>query len=155
MTIRLDGPSDGEGEASAIELAVASLLAESHLLRDDALPALAQRHVHAFGGTHVGIYLADLQQTVLVPFLGVEGPADPDSANPLSIDATLAGRAYQHLQIELHSDPHDATAWVPLARRLGTAGVLAVTLTDSATAGPLDDTTHTAAGACSPPCPPS
>ena len=49
----------------------------------------------AFGGTDVRCYLADLQQTTLVPFAGhADIPAD-ELFEPLSIDGTVAGRAFQ------------------------------------------------------------
>ena len=94
------GTIDDVAETLGGERAISTLMAESHVTRGDELPALAQRHVAALGGAQVHFYLADLQQTALVPFVGSRGPDAPDLANQLSIDTTLAGRAFQSLQIE-------------------------------------------------------
>ena len=118
--------------ASAVERAFEELISDAHLLRGDELPALAQRHVAAFGGTEVVCYLADLQQTVLVPFFGSPGPDTPGSANQLSIDTTLAGRAFQHVQIQIQQErPSGTIAWVPMLDGTERLGVMAVTLADT------------------------
>jgi hypothetical protein len=126
---------DASVAPSVVELAISAIMTESHVARGDELPALAQRHIAAFGGTQVRLYLADLQQSVLVPFLGSVGPDAPESANQLSIDTTLAGRAFQHLQIEIQENrPNDTIAWVPLLDGAERLGVLAITLANSTTA---------------------
>jgi hypothetical protein len=114
---------------SAVERAIQSLLREAHLARSDELPALARRHVPAFGGTDVACYLADLQQSVLVPFVGVEGPEPRELLEPLSIETTLAGRAFQQVRIQTRMLATGRTvAWVPLLDGTERMGVLAVTL---------------------------
>jgi hypothetical protein len=71
------------------------------------------------------IYLAELQQTVLIPFLGPEGPGMGDHVDPLSIDSTLAGRAYQHIDVLVQNNlGGPSTVWFPLldgTERLGVA----------------------------------
>lgn len=125
-------PSE-EGAAtapSAVERAIKDLLRAAHLVRSDELPALARRHVGAFGGTDVTAYLADLQQSVLVPFVGVQGPEPAELVQPLSIDTTLAGRAFQQVRIQTRVHPAGgAIAWIPLLDGTERLGVLAVTLT--------------------------
>lgn len=116
------------------------LISGALLLRGDQLPELAQRHIAAFGGTNVVCYLADLQQTVLVPFLSSQGADPPHWATQLSIDTTLAGRAYQQLQIQIQQErPAGTIAWVPLLDGAERLGVMAVTLADSDKAFALGD----------------
>ena len=68
---RLGAPSpDGEGSASGPEAALNSMLHAAHMLASYDVPGLVRDHVAAFGGIDAVCYLADLQQTVLVPFLG-------------------------------------------------------------------------------------
>lgn len=118
--------------AVSVEDAVASLLAEAHMTRGDQLPGLARRYVAAFGGTDVAIFLADLQQTRLQPFHGVNGSPAPEFAQSLPIDSTLAGRAFQVLEVQLQtmaSMPGVTVAWVPLLDGTERLGVVAVPLT--------------------------
>jgi hypothetical protein len=105
------------------------MLRAAHLLPSHALPALVRDHVGAFGGSDAVCYLADLQQTVLVPFLGPEGPATGEHVEPLPIESTLAGRVFQ--QVEVLSQPRpngDVVLWLPLLDGTERLGVLAVTL---------------------------
>lgn len=74
----------------------------------------------ALGLQQSAVYLADLQQRLLVPLT--------DDASELDIDSSLAGWAYrtQSLQVE-ESDGCGLTAWLPLvdgAERLGVVAVL-------------------------------
>src|SRR4051812_46394932 len=63
---------------SAGEVVLDSLLTESKLARAQDLPALVARHAAALGARDAMMYLSDIQQTVLVPFLPVEAPAPPE-----------------------------------------------------------------------------
>jgi serine/threonine protein phosphatase PrpC len=118
------GDEHGTG-TSAAERAVDTMLAESHLALADELPAMARRHVAAFGGTSVTCYLIDLQQAALVPFL--ENGAEVSAAQHLSVESTLAGRAYQQVQpLIQHPADADPIVWLPLldgTERLGVVGV--------------------------------
>jgi hypothetical protein len=76
-------------------------------------------------------YLVDLQQSVLVPFLGPEGDKPHDHVEPMSIDGTLAGRSYQHVQVLVGQSLISggmATVWLPLLDGTERLGVLAVTV---------------------------
>jgi hypothetical protein len=68
-----DRQVDRDGAArlgmSAAERAVDALLADSHLTAPHELPELIARHAAAFGGEEALIFLADLQQSVLVPLV--------------------------------------------------------------------------------------
>src|SRR5690242_18995578 len=103
MAAEMRLPPDARTQ-SVVELAVRDLMRQSHLARGEDLPMLAQRHVSAFGGTTVELYLADLQQRVLVPFVGAPGPETPELMEPLPVDSTLAARAFQ--QVEIYPQPH-------------------------------------------------
>lgn len=117
---------------AAAELAIRALMGQAHLARGDELPALARRHVAAFGGTDVICYLADLQQTVLVPFVGANGVETPELVQPLPIDTTLAGRAFQQMTIQTQQErPAGTVAWLPLLNGTERLGVLAVTVANS------------------------
>lgn len=116
---------------SPVEQALTAMLAQAHLTRSDELPELARRHIGAFGGADVRVYLADLQQTVLMPFFGQPGPGASFQPEPLSIDTTLAGRAFQLLEVQSqHQRPSETIAWVPLLDGTERLGVLAIVLRD-------------------------
>ena len=122
------GPTSGVNDPmSAVEQSVAAMLAAAHVAPAYQLPALVSRHVAMFGATDAVIYLADLQQTVLIPFLGPEGPGTGERADPLAIDSTVAGRAYQHIEVLVQdSRGGPSTAWLPLLDGTERLGVVAV-----------------------------
>jgi len=79
----------------------------------------------------VVVYLADLQQDVLVPFLGSQGPALDEMAVALGVDTTLAGRAYQQVEVLTQDLPGGrARVWLPLLDGSDRLGVLSVTVAD-------------------------
>jgi serine phosphatase RsbU (regulator of sigma subunit) len=104
---------------------LAELLRQSHLMRPDDITGALTRAAHPLGVSAARIYLADLQQHHLAPLPGGAG-GGPD---PLPIDSTLAGRAYQTLTIQ--SAPADGggyQVWIPLVdgtERLGVLGLAA------------------------------
>ncbi len=116
---------------SEAERAVDELLNEAHLCAPHQLPALLARHGEQLGVAGAVAYLADLQQDVLVPFLGSEGPAMDETAVALGVDGTLAGRAYQQVEVLTQDLPGGRVrVWLPLLDSSDRLGVLAVTLTD-------------------------
>ncbi|MFN2560010.1 MAG: PP2C family protein-serine/threonine phosphatase [Jatrophihabitans sp.] len=124
----VDDQHPGAG-SSASERALHAMLAESHLSLASELPAMAQRYVAAFGGSDVRIFLADLQQLTLVPFVGhADVPAD-EVLEPLNIDGTVAGRAFQLVQLVVQSrEGLDPVVWLPLLDGTERLGVLGVTV---------------------------
>ena len=111
---------------------VASLLREAHLLAGHELPALARRHVAAFGGVDVQCYVADLQQTVLVPFPDEAGPGWDELLAPLPVESTLAGRVFQRVQVHVQArGPGGAIVWLPMLDGAERVGVLAVRVEDA------------------------
>jgi hypothetical protein len=78
------------------------------------LPGLLRRAAAAVGAVDIVVYLADYPQVQLVPLPSGSGAG-------LSIDATLAGRAYTSLEVQ-HAPEHPDRLWVPLVdgcERLG------------------------------------
>jgi serine/threonine protein phosphatase PrpC len=141
---RLGAPSaDGEVSASGAEAALDSMLHAAHMLASYDVPGLVRDHVAAFGGIDAVCYLADLQQTVLVPFLGPRGSGVGEQIEPLPIDSTLAGRVFQHLDVLSQRRPNgDTVLWLPLLDGSERLGVLAVTLSTVALNDSDDDPTR-------------
>jgi serine phosphatase RsbU (regulator of sigma subunit) len=112
--------------------AVAAFLRGSHLLAPHDLPKHVADHGEALGFAQASMYLADLQQQVLVPFLGPGEPSGPDTgdrAAVLAIDSTLAGRVFQHVTAARQDQPDGRVrVWTPLLDGSERLGVLAVTV---------------------------
>ena len=107
-----------------------SLALVSSRLHPNDIPAVVAEEAARLGAGGLLIYLCDLEQRLLVPFL----PPGADPLEPLSIDGTVAGRAYrtQH-RVVLTGDQAGAglggvgtTVWVPLLDSSARIGVIAV-----------------------------
>lgn len=113
------------------ERAIDDLLRESHLTGGDDLPELVARHAEVLGGHQAVMYLVDLQQSHLVPFVPPR-PSQDEHLSMLGVDSTIAGRAYQLLQPltqEGAAGPSgQLRAWLPLINGAERLGVLAVTV---------------------------
>lgn len=122
-----------------IQEALDHLVRESHVASPDELPRLVAEVAWRFGGEDATIYLADLQQRVLVPFRGPGCPEQALEDPALGIDATVAGRAFQLIQRLTQSGtagspPGKVRLWEPLVDGTERLGVLGVTLPESALA---------------------
>jgi serine/threonine protein phosphatase PrpC len=136
---RASGSDAVPSELTADETAVDALLKASHLVAPHQLPRLVTEHSAYLGAEEAVVFLVDLQQRVLVPFIGPGGPGTTESVDALPVDSTLAGRAYQH--VEVLTQPLEGGAvrvWLPLLDGTQRLGVLAVTLPGSAP-GPDDE----------------
>jgi len=122
---------------SDAERAVDALLEGAHLAAPYQIAALVARHAAMLGADDALIYLADLQQRVLVPFLDHRAHGVGLNVEPLSIDATLPGRVFQHIEV-LTQDAADGRirVWLPLLDGVERLGVLGVTV-DAAAAGEI------------------
>jgi serine phosphatase RsbU (regulator of sigma subunit) len=104
-----------------------TLLDEARLTAPNDLPALLARHATTLGVADATVYLVDLGQTVLIPFVEAEGPGVGRQQSQLAIDTTMAGRAFQHLELLTQESTASSTqVWVPLvdgSERLGVLGV--------------------------------
>ncbi len=75
-------PAAVDGLLNDGERAFDDLLSEAHLLAAHQLPDLLARHGARLGVTDVLLYLAYLQQDVLVPFVGSQGPGLDETVGP-------------------------------------------------------------------------
>lgn len=114
-------PEDAENGLSAQERALDRLLREAHLAADHDLPTLFRSYAEALGGRDPVAYLADLQQRVLVPFRDTDRP-ERDNHGALVVDATLAGRAYQHIEVLTQPLAHSERSQDGAAGTSGTDG---------------------------------
>lgn len=134
----MDGPDGGGDAPSSGERALAGLLHASHLAPPHAMPELVAEHAELLGAHDALAYLADLQQTVLVPFVGSQGPGRGQHLEELLVDTTLAGRAFQHGEVQVQTlvtngdFPDAVRVWLPLLDGTERVGVLAVRIDDRA-----------------------
>jgi serine phosphatase RsbU (regulator of sigma subunit) len=109
--------------------AVAAFLRGTHLLAPHDLPGHVAYHGRVLGFEEPVVYLADLQQQVLVPFLPPYGPAATEHVSVLGIDATLPGRVFQHLDPASQDGGEGRfRVWTPMLNGSERLGVLAVTV---------------------------
>ncbi|HXH78840.1 SpoIIE family protein phosphatase [Nocardioides sp.] len=119
---------------NAAERALAVLLERSHAAPDYALPELFSQYGQAIGVSRVVAYLADLQARSLAPLLGPGVQDRASHVDVLSVDRTIAGRAFQHLEVVQQVVQDDGSTderlqvWLPLVDGTERLGVLAVTL---------------------------
>lgn len=99
LTVSVDEPRNNG------ERVIEALLTAGHLLVRHELLGLLLVQGRRLGVEHSQVYLADLQQEVLVPFVGPDGPGVDQTVGPLAVDATLAGRAYQQVQVLTRTCP--------------------------------------------------
>ncbi|GAB2627643.1 hypothetical protein Aab01nite_81230 [Paractinoplanes abujensis] len=98
------------------------LLRQSHHARPEDLPEMAMRAARGAGATAMVIYLVDHQQRRLLPLLAGSAP----SRKPISVDGTLAGRAYSLATPCAGQDAGATTLWVPLLDGSERMGVLEI-----------------------------
>jgi Stage II sporulation protein E (SpoIIE) len=82
------------------------------------------------GFSRIRIYLADLQQERLVPMPDRQGPP----GEPLAIDCTMAGRAFQTVAVQRAATdrPGECRLWVPLVNGTERLGVIEMCLEGAA-----------------------
>jgi serine phosphatase RsbU (regulator of sigma subunit) len=97
-----------------------SLLLRSHLLAPDDLAATVATHARMLGVRETVLYLADYEQATLLPLPGAGVPERQE----LSIEGTMAGRAFRRVEVVGSAGQHGHRLWVPLldgVERLGVA----------------------------------
>jgi hypothetical protein len=104
----------------------AALLSRSHLMRPESVPQELAQAAQVLGVSAVGVYLADLQQRHLAPLAAGDGR----TLEVLSLDSTLAGRAYQTVTIQSSRNAQAHQLWIPLVDGTERLGVLGLTVTD-------------------------
>ena len=116
---------------SAGERALDALFDQARTAAPHELPGLLSRHAPRVGALEATIYLVDLQQVSLTPFVGPAAPGSEPHPTPLPIDTTVAGRAHQHGQVIVQPGPDaGATVWLPLLDGGTRLGVLSVHVAD-------------------------
>ena len=99
--------------------AVTWLLTESHLMRPQALPTAADEAAHRAGALGCRVHLISRDQRSLVP---LPGPGGSHDGEPLTVDGTLAGRAYR--DTEAMTGAGGTRLWLPLLNGTERLGVL-------------------------------
>ncbi|MCU1345238.1 MAG: protein serine/threonine phosphatase [Acidimicrobiia bacterium] len=112
---------------------LATMLAESHVLRPDEMPQFVQRWAVAAGLTGAEIYLIDRQQRVLRRWHGAEDTGGEVVDTVLAVDATLAGRTFRTQQSQVVASGTETTIWFPLLDGADRLGVLALGIPESST----------------------
>ena len=113
-------------DAASLHPFFGRLIEAAHELAPDDLPLLVRQELTRVGFDHVALYLSDLESRVLLPLVD-------DGLEPLTIDGTLAGRAFQTEQSVVAESAGGKTVWVPLLDGVERLGILELT------AGSLDD----------------
>jgi serine/threonine protein phosphatase PrpC len=117
------------GAVSEPEQALDHLLAAAHRAAAFDLPGLIAESAAMLGIADAQAYLADLQQYTLVPFLDSRRVGLDLSVEPLGIDATVAGRAFQVVDVLTQPSTNGSTrVWLPLIDGTERLGVLSVSL---------------------------
>lgn len=105
--------------ADTTERALDALAIGAELAAPHELAALFDTCARQLGAHGALVYVVDLQQRILQPLLTAEGPHE---IKTLAVDSTLAGRAYQTVQVQHQGEGDDACVWVPVgigSHRLG------------------------------------
>ena len=115
------------------EQALEHLRADAHLATAYELAELIDVCARDMGARRAVAYLSDLQQLVLVPIVALDVLGDETGLSPLDIDSTLAGRAFQTVDMHIQdADIDDTVFWLPLLAGTDRLGVLGVTIADRA-----------------------
>ncbi|MFF3907839.1 PP2C family protein-serine/threonine phosphatase [Streptomyces sp. NPDC001848] len=114
-----DPPHASSGPDAAIdEHRLEELIIEAQTALPVELPALANRCAAALGLETALIYLADLQQRLLIPLA--------ENLEPLAVEGSSAGWAYRTLSPRVGDTDDGLIVWMPLVDGAERLGVLAV-----------------------------
>lgn len=127
------GADPSSTELSTGEQALDALLDAARSAGPHEVPRLVADHARRLGAADATIHLVDLQQVTLTPFVGQGGPGTGQHPTALSVDSTIAGRAYQHGDVVTQptAEGPGATVWLPLCEGADRLGVLSVVVTDA------------------------
>ncbi|MCW2714967.1 MAG: Serine/threonine-protein phosphatase [Frankiales bacterium] len=101
------------------------LLRSSHLGGVDDLPALVRGAGQRLGAHDATLYVVDYDQTLLVPLTESGAPpSDPGTPEPVTIDGTLAGRAFSDVTQHVGSAGELVSFWAPVIDGTDRLGVL-------------------------------
>ncbi|MGN9808326.1 PP2C family protein-serine/threonine phosphatase [Micromonospora sp. BQ11] len=100
--------------------ALADLVVRSHRLPPDDLPVAVDDVLQPLGVTSI-VYLVDVEQQTLRPLPG----SGAEKAEPLTIDSSLAGRAFTQVEVHAGHGP-PPRLWVPIVNGTDRLGLLEV-----------------------------
>ncbi len=110
-------PTTGERALAAFQW----LARSANLARADDLPDLVAGAASRLGATGAVVHVIDYDQVVLVR---LEAGGDAESSPHLTVDGTLAGRAYRDVAPQVSSTPAGVTLWMPIVDGTDRLGVL-------------------------------
>ena len=119
---------------SHVERGTDHLIYVSHVAAPDDVPSMVADAAAVFDGQDTTIYLADLQQRVLVLFQTAgQHRSQAEFPLELGVDSTVAGRAFQQMQRLTQAAPTDpegdrVRVWQPLIDGTERLGVMGVTM---------------------------
>jgi serine phosphatase RsbU (regulator of sigma subunit) len=117
--------------AGSVAEALSVLMSEARLAAPCELAGVVDECARSLGARGATIYLANLQQTFLVR-LTVDALEEALAERTFSIDATLAGRAYQTMEVQRQDNDEDGPLlWVPMPVGNERIGVLEISLSDA------------------------
>jgi serine phosphatase RsbU (regulator of sigma subunit) len=128
---------------AATTQALDQLASDAELAAPHELAALLDRCARNLGATGATAYVVDLQQHVLQPLV----PHEAAPGEALDVDATLAGRAYQTLQVQQQDEDGGTRIWLPLVSGTQRLGVLSALLPGEAEGDRLASLSRLAAAA--------
>jgi len=105
------------------------LLRTSHLGGPDELPALVSGAGQRLGAEDAILYVVDYDHLVLVPLTATGGsPHRVEAAEPVTVDGTLAGRAFADVTQHVSVAGTHVSLWVPVVDGTARLGVLQILL---------------------------
>ena len=126
-------PQDlARGYAAALD----AILRRAHLMAPDEMTDLALTGAKELGAESVVLWLVDYEQAVLVPMVAA-GEAAPE---PLSVDGSVAGRAFRTVDTFETEVEGGRRLWVPMLDGIERLGVMEVVLRNGG--APLPDELH-------------
>ncbi|MDX6198854.1 MAG: hypothetical protein QOJ79_2005 [Actinomycetota bacterium] len=116
---------------TAPEHALQTLADDAVLAAPHELAGLIDRCARGMGARGATAYLTDMKQQMLVPFVARSGAGNDSQLTQLSVDATLAGRAYQTFELQTQdAGVEGMRVWLPLLLGTDRLGVLSLVLDD-------------------------
>lgn len=109
-------------DRSAGERVLGSILERASLTAPDEVPDLVAEHARLLGALEAVLYRVDHEQVSLMPLGGKNVP----EREPLTIDATLAGRAFRLVQVLEQEADGGRRLWIPLIDGTERVGVMEV-----------------------------
>ncbi len=121
---------------------LAPLLARAHDMAPSALASVVSEEGRALGASELVIYLVDYAQTMLVP---IPCP-DASDRHVLTLEGTLAGRAFRSSSPLESDDDYGHRIWMPVVDGVSRVGVLEVLFRENKPTADVREALHRYAG---------